>query len=195
MKKFPVDISNEQIKELPLIHFPGQIYVIDREDQVGFACDILSQAECLGFDTETRPSFKRGRSYPLSLVQLATEDKCFLFRINKLSFPDALSQLLENPDVTKIGFDLSSDFHQIRRLVNIDFQGFVDLQKYAAQWGLKNMSLKKLAAIVLGGRLSKRQRLSNWAQDNLTEGQKVYAATDAWVTLMIYKKMKSMENS
>ncbi len=192
MKKFPVDISKEQIKELPLIHFPGKIYVIDRDEQLGFAYDVLSQADELGFDTETRPSFKRGRSYPLSLVQLATEDKCFLFRINKLSFPDGLMQLFENPDITKVGFDLNSDFHQIRRLASVDFQGFVDLQKYAKEFGLKDMSLKKLTAIVLGKRLSKRQRLSNWAQDNLTEGQKVYAATDAWVTLMIYKELRAI---
>ncbi len=193
MKKFPSDISNEQIKDLPLIYFPGHIHVIDSAEKVGFAYQRLKNAQILGFDTETRPAFRKGQSYSLSLVQLATEKDCFLFRINMISFPQELREILENEKIIKVGFDLSSDFHQLRRKVkDITPKGFVDLQKYAKEFGLKNMSLKKLTAILLGHRLSKRQRLSNWEQRRLTEGQLVYAATDAWVTLILYKKLRDL---
>ncbi len=194
MKKFPSEISKEQIKQLPLIHFPGQIHIIDKPDKIDFAYKRLKQADILGFDTETRPSFRKGQSYSLSLVQLATGEESFLFRINMISFPDELRDILEDERIIKIGFDLSSDFHQLRRVVkDIQPRGFVDLQKYAREFGLKNMSLKKLTAILLGHRLSKRQRLSNWEQKHLTEGQMVYAATDAWVTLRLYQELKRYE--
>jgi len=183
------DISNEQIKQLPVIQFPGKIYVIDKPQMADQALDFLETKEILGFDTETRPSFKRGKSYNVSLIQLATEDECFLFRLNKISLPDRLKQLLENERITKVGFDLNSDFHQLRKLGPIDPKGFVDLQKLAKQSGYKDVSLRKLTALLLGKRLSKRQRLSNWNSDRLTESQLVYAATDAWVTLILYKKL------
>ncbi len=185
----PKDISNEQIKQLPVIQFPGHIYVIDRTEQVKQAVDFLSRQQILGFDTETRPSFKRGKSYNVSLIQLATENESFLFRLNKISFPDELKALLESEQVKKVGFDLNSDFHQLRKLIPIKPAGFIDLQKVAKEYGYKNMSLRKLTALLLGKRLSKRQRLSNWNSDQLTESQLVYAATDAWVTLVLYKKL------
>ncbi len=194
MKKFVPDISNEQINDLPLITFPGRIHVIDSLGKIRKAYEELKKADILGFDTETRPSFRKGRSYSLSLVQLATEEDSYLFRVNLISCADALRDILEDESITKVGFDLNSDFHQLRRVCkNIKPQGFVDLQVYAKQFGLKNMSLKKLTAIVLGQRLSKRQRLSNWEQNPLTEGQQIYASTDAWVTLLLYKRLKEIE--
>ncbi len=190
MENFSKDISKEQIKQLPLIQFPGKIYLIEQIEQVSWAVNFLKKQSVLGFDTETRPSFKRGQSYKLSLVQLATDDQCFLFRINKLSFVDELKELFEQENVTKVGFDLNSDFHQLRKVAKIDFHGFVDLQKIAKQLGFKDVSLRKLTALVMSKRLSKRQRLSNWEAEPLTDAQKVYAATDAWVTLQLYKILK-----
>ncbi len=186
------EISNEQIKQLPVIQFEGKIHVIDEISQVGQATDFLFSQDLLGFDTETRPSFKRGKSYKMSLIQLATEQECFLFRLNKIGFPQQLKDLLESPAVTKIGFDLNSDFHQLRRLTSIQPQGFEDLQKLAKEMGYKDISLRKLTALLLGKRLSKRQRLSNWNSDQLTESQLIYAATDAWVTLILYKKLMGL---
>ena len=186
------EISNEQIKQLPVIQFEGKIYVIDEISQVGQATDFLFSQDLLGFDTETRPSFKRGKSYKMSLIQLATEQECFLFRLNKIGFPQQLKDLLESSAVTKIGFDLNSDFHQLRRLTSIQPQGFEDLQKLAKEMGYKDISLRKLTALLLGKRLSKRQRLSNWNSDQLTESQLIYAATDAWVTLILYKKLMGL---
>ncbi len=194
MDRFSGDISKEQINHLPLISFPGQIYVVDYREKVKFAYERLKQADILGFDTETRPSFRRGQSYPLSLVQLSTENECFLFRINLISFPARLRDILEDENIIKVGFDLSSDFHQLRSMVkDIEPRGFVDLQKYAKEFGLKNISLRKLSAIVLGHRISKRQRLSNWEQEPLTEKQRVYAATDAWITLKLYQQLKEID--
>jgi ribonuclease D len=183
------DISDEQIKQLPVIQFPGFIHVIDSPSQVKDAVNFLSRQQYLGFDTETRPSFKRGQSYKVSLIQLATENECYLFRLNLIDFPEELKQLLENPEVKKVGFDLGSDFHQLFKLSSFKPQGFIDLQKEVKALGIKQVSLRKLTAMVLGKRLSKRQRLSNWNLQQLTEAQKVYAATDAWVTLMLYKKL------
>ncbi len=181
------DISKEEIKQLPVIQFGGQIHVIDQPWEVKDAVEFLSDQDFIGFDTETRPSFQKGVSYKVSLVQLATEEEVFLFRLNYLGFPEELKQLFEDDEVVKVGFDLNSDFSQLRKVVQFEPQGFVDLQKIAREHGFKNVSLRKLTALLLGRRLSKRQRLSNWDNEQLTEGQIVYAATDAWVTLILFK--------
>ena len=186
------DITNDQIKQLPAVQFTGNIYVIDKLEQVDWAVDFLMKQEILGFDTETRPSFKQGKSYNISLLQLATENEAFLFRLNYISFPDQLKNLIETEKPKKVGFDLNSDFHQLRKIILFEPRGFIDLQKVAKELGLKNVSLRKLTALVLGKRLSKRQRLSNWDSDQLSEAQIIYAATDAWITLVLYKKLINM---
>jgi len=194
MKKFSPDITKGEINNLPLIQFEGKIHLIDNEDKVVSACEHLRQNDILGFDTETRPSFKKGKSFFLSLMQFSTQEECYLFRINKLGIPKELRQLLEDERVKKVGFDLNSDFHQIRKRVSdINLKNFVDLKNLAKEIGIKDVSLRKLTAIVLGHRLSKRQRLSNWEQDELKQSQKVYAATDAWITLILYKKLIEIE--
>ena len=190
---FERSITDEKIKELPLERFPGEIIIIDRPEDVDPAINYLRQFDTIGFDTETKPSFRKGKHNNLSLIQLSTEDKAFLFRVNKIGFPDSLVSLLSDENIKKVGADVNSDLSQMRRLRQFKPQGFIDLQKYAKNFGIESLSLKKLAAIVLGIRISKRQRLSNWENPQLSEGQALYAATDAWVSLMIYKKMKEEE--
>ncbi len=193
MKFYSENITNEQIKQLPILQFSGEINVIDMVGQVRDAVDYLSAQEILGFDTETRPSFRKGVSYNVSLLQLATEEECFLFRLNEIGFPDELKALLEDTYVQKIGFDVPSDMRQLHKISDFTPGGFIDLQKIMKEKGYGTVSLRRLTAMVLGRRLSKRQRLSNWNSTFLSDAQRIYAATDAWVTLILYKKIMNLD--
>ncbi|MDE5579082.1 MAG: 3'-5' exonuclease domain-containing protein 2 [Alistipes sp.] len=182
-------ISNEQTAQLPAIEFRGEIRVVDRERDIAEACEYLSRQPVLGFDTETRPSFRPGVMYRVSLLQLSTPERCYLFRLNKIPLARPIQQLLGNPDVLKIGADVGGDLRSLRKLRRFRDGGFVDLQTLAPQWGIAEKSLRKLSAIVLGMRVSKAQRLSNWEAATLTPKQKLYAATDAWVCTRIYERL------
>ncbi|MDE6711389.1 MAG: 3'-5' exonuclease domain-containing protein 2 [Alistipes sp.] len=182
-------ISNEQPAQLPAIEFRGEIRVVDRERDIAEACEYLSRQPVLGFDTETRPSFRPGVMYRVSLLQLSTPERCYLFRLNKIPLARPIQQLLGNPDVLKIGADVGGDLRSLRKLRRFRDGGFVDLQTLAPQWGIAEKSLRKLSAIVLGMRVSKAQRLSNWEAATLTPKQKLYAATDAWVCTRIYERL------
>lgn len=182
-------ISNEQTAQLPAIEFRGEIRVVDRERDIAEACEYLSRQPVIGFDTETRPSFRPGVMYRVSLLQLSTPERCYLFRLNKIPLARPIQQLLGNPDVLKIGADVGGDLRSLRKLRRFRDGGFVDLQTLAPQWGIAEKSLRKLSAIVLGMRVSKAQRLSNWEAATLTPKQKLYAATDAWVCTRIYERL------
>lgn len=182
-------ISNEQTAQLPAIEFRGEIRVVDRERDIAEACEYLSRQPVLGFDTETRPSFRPGVMYRVSLLQLSAPGRCYLFRLNKIPLARPIQQLLGNPDVLKIGADVGGDLRSLRKLRRFRDGGFVDLQTLAPQWGIAEKSLRKLSAIVLGMRVSKAQRLSNWEAATLTPKQKLYAATDAWVCTRIYERL------
>lgn len=182
-------ISNEQTAQLPAIEFRGEIRVVDRERDIAEACEYLSRQPVIGFDTETRPSFRPGVTYRVSLLQLSTPERCYLFRLNKIPLARPIQQLLGNPDVLKIGADVGGDLRSLRKLRRFRDGGFVDLQTLAPQWGIAEKSLRKLSAIVLGMRVSKAQRLSNWEAAALTPKQKLYAATDAWVCTRIYERL------
>ena len=183
-------IDNEQTAALPALEFRGDIRIIDREEQIEEACRYLSAHPAIGFDTETRPSFKAGISYRVSLLQLSTEERCYLFRLNRIPLSKHLLRLLENPKVVKIGADVAGDLRSLRQLRHFRDGGFVDLQTIVGDWGIEEKSLRKMSAIVLGKRVSKAQRLSNWESSSLTDKQQLYAATDAWVCTQIYKKLQ-----
>jgi len=188
-------ITKEEIASFEVEEFPGKIYVIDNPLDAKKATRYLSQFEFLGFDTETRPSFKRGDLHSVSLIQLSTSDTCFLFRLNGNGFPLPLIDLLSNPKILKIGLSLKDDFLSMSRLLKFSPQGFVDLQKIVQKYGIEDLSLQKIYAILFRKKISKGQRLSNWEAEELTESQKKYAALDAWACLKIYEYLQQKKEA
>lgn len=182
-------IGNEEAAALPAIEFKGEIRIIEHERDILPACKHLMKQPVIGFDTETRPSFRPGVTFRVSLLQLSTPHLCYLFRLNKIPLDKSLLKLLESPEVLKIGADVAGDLRSLRQIRQFRDGGFVDLQTIAPEWGIEDKSLRKLSAIVLGQRVSKAQRLSNWEAATLTDKQKLYAATDAWVCTAIYDRL------
>ncbi len=187
---FTDKISNEQTALLPAIEFHGDIRIVEHERQIAAACKYLMEQPLVGFDTETRPSFRPGVTFRVSLLQLSTPERCYLFRLNKIPLVKPILQVLESRDVLKIGADVAGDLRSLRQIRHFRDGGFVDLQTIAPAWGIEEKSLRKLSAIVLGQRVSKAQRLSNWEATTLTPKQQTYAATDAWVCTQIYDRLQ-----
>lgn len=190
MQQYKEDIELEEIVDMPLIEFQGPIEIIDSKAKFEIAIKEIFKYSIAGFDTETRPSFKKGIMYEVALLQICCGGVCYLIRLNKIGFPDALCLWFEHDGIKKVGLSLRDDVRELRRKRQIVPQGLVDLQEIVGNYGIEALSLKKLSAIVLGGRVSKRQQLSNWESAKLTEKQEIYAATDAWVCLEIYDKLK-----
>ena len=186
MKK---SISNDELAELPLSSFEGVIHVIEQLEDLDLALEYLSRQSILGFDTETRPAFKKGQIYPVSLLQLSTSDQAFLFRINKIGLPVGLTKILASPAILKMGVAIRDDIKILQRIAPFKAGGFIELQDFVKNYGIENFSLKKLSAIVLGFRISKSARLTNWDAPELSEQQLIYGATDAWVSCEIYKRL------
>ncbi len=191
MSKFAPTITKEALAALPPLSFGGQIVVIDRPEQIDAACDELLGESQIGFDTESRPAFRRGVVNRIALLQLSTATKCYLFRLNKIRLDKAILKILESNRITKVGLSVTGDIRELETLRRFRPRGFVDLQSLVPAHGIEELSLVKIAAITLGHRISKAQRLSNWEAVQLTEAQKIYAATDAWVCLSIHKAMES----
>lgn len=183
---FRKSISDEELAALPLSVFEGKIHLIEKIEQVSEAVEYLKKQPILGFDTETRPTFKKGQNHQVALLQLATADEAFLFRTNLIGLSPGLIKILGSPSIVKSGAAIRDDIKILQRITPFKPGGFVELQEMAKTYGIENFSLKKLAAIVNGIRISKSQRLTNWEAPVLTEQQQVYAATDAWISYMIY---------
>ena len=180
-------ITKEEIADFDVEEFPGKIYLINNPVDARKAVRYLSQFKFLGFDTETRPSFTKGLLHSTSLIQIATFDTCFLFRLSESGFPSSLIDLLSNPEILKIGLSLKDDFMSMSRLLKFSPQGFIDLQKIVQKHDIEDLSLQKIYAILFRKKISKTQRLSNWDAEKLSEAQKKYAALDAWACLKIYE--------
>lgn len=191
--KFEADISPEALAELPLSSYTGACVVVDDPEQVADAINDLCTESVIGFDTETKPNFKKGKSNTnsVALLQLANSRVVYLFRLKKTGLPISLIQFLSNPAYLKIGVAIHEDLNALKKVRPFLEAGFIDLQKLAKTYGIDSMSLKKLAAIVLSVRISKSQQLSNWESDNLSPQQILYAATDAWLSLEIYINLKA----
>lgn len=187
---FRETITKEEMTELPLLHFEGPIHIINDYEQFRKIKPILNDVHHIGFDTEAKPSFKKGRINQISLIQLATEHDAYLLRINKLGLLPEIIKLLENPLVKKIGVSLADDIRGLQRLKKFHPAGIVELQDVVKRIGIEDQSLKKITAIILGNRISKRQQLSNWESPSLTVPQQTYAATDAWLCIKLYKVIK-----
>lgn len=186
---FQATISKEEVNQLPIASFTGEIVVVDDMDKFHRAMKILKKYKLVGLDTETRPSFRKGELNKISLLQISTENQCFLFRIHLIQFPDELKKYLAKLSIKKIGVALHDDIIGLQKLGEFKARNFVDLQSIVNDYGIMELGLQKLYAILLKGKISKKQRLSNWENTELTESQKLYAATDAWATLMIYKEL------
>jgi len=187
-------ITEEEIRQLPRKEFDGEIFLIDTMDKLDQAMEMLKGETLFGFDTETRPSFKKGMLNEVSLLQLATADRAFLFRLNRIGFPGPLRRLCEDDRVYKIGLALRDDLVGLKRLGDFDPRGFIDLQDMADKHSIPHNGLKKLAALFLHYRISKSRskRLSNWEADKLGPKQVRYAATDAWICYELYRVMKKL---
>lgn len=192
MQAYPTCISKDAISELPLAFFPGSIVVVETDLQVEKALAFLSMQRLVGFDTETKPVFSKGKKNKVALMQVATEDVCFLFRLNTIGLSDAINDFLGDAAIKKIGLSLRDDFLMLRaRNAALKTEGFIDLQDVAKTLGITDSSLQKIYALLFGEKISKSQRLSNWEATQLTTGQQNYAALDAYACLKIYRKLSA----
>lgn len=191
MDNLRLAISKEAVSQLPPVEYDGGIQVVDTIDKARVALRELTRARIVGFDTETRPSFRKGQLHKVALMQLATDDFCFLFRLNKLGLFDQLRDFLENPAVTKIGLSIHDDFMVLGRSGEIAPRGFIELQSFVKEYNIADTSLQKIYAIVFGRCISKSQRLTNWEAAELTPGQQRYAAIDAWACLQLYRHLSA----
>ncbi len=179
-------ITKEQVATLPVVSFPGRTILIDNAADARSAISWLAKQSMVGFDTETRPSFRKGCVHKPSLMQLSTPDECFLLRLNHIGMSEPLIDFLQNDKITKIGLSVNDDFRCLHRIAPFEPGGFVELQDYVKQFGIADNSLQKIYAIIFNGRISKAQRLTNWEADHLTDAQQAYAALDAWACMKIY---------
>jgi ribonuclease D len=186
---FAPSISKEALRDLPAGQFNGHIHMIDNELSAREACSALINEPVLGFDTETRPSFKKGTIHRVSLLQLATAEDAYLFRLNKIGLPLYLAEILSRRSQLKIGIAIRDDIRHLKALNPFKPEGFVELQEFVRQFGIENSGLSKLAGIILKFRISKSQQLTNWENGILTLPQQLYAATDAWAAFEIYHKL------
>ena len=190
-KRFPERLNKEHIKNFPIISFKGKIHLIKEKKDLKEALKILRRESVLGFDTETRPSFKKGENYSVSLLQLSTSDEAFLFRLNHLGLADELVSLLEDPGILKVGVAILDDVRALSKLKKFDAEGFVELANIGSELGIVTCGLRNLAAIFFGVRISKKAQLTNWERPEFNSGQALYAATDAWICLKMYRFLES----
>lgn len=190
-------ITPQEIEKLEYASFPGKMYVIDSVGaEFNRAITYLRSQKIIGFDTETRPCFSQNQPrYGVALLQLSGPEKAFLFRINKIGMHRRLCNILANPKIIKVGAAVHDDIRGLQKYHEFKPASFVDLQKIVWEWGIKDKAVKKMAAIILGFRISKTQQLSNWEADVLSESQCKYAATDAWVCREMYIKLMNSEKN
>lgn len=174
---------------MPVVAFDGKITLVEEPEQLAEAIETLRRSEFLGVDTETRPSFTRGVRYKISLLQISNLEECFLFRLNKIGFPPELAQLLADEKIMKVGLALRDDFAGLNRLTKFRPANHVDIQTVAKEYGILELGLQKVFAIIFERKISKAQQLTNWESPVLTEQQQRYAATDAWASLLIYMQL------
>ncbi|MCK3684094.1 3'-5' exonuclease [Maribellus sp. YY47] len=184
---FRESISNEELTEMPLKWFEGRIVMVDSDHKLQQAVEELSKHKIIGFDTETKPSFKKGVGNKVALLQLSTRHTAYLIRVNRVGLPDEIRAILSDKSIIKPGVAIRDDIKGLQEITAFEPAGFVELQDQAKDMGIQNFSLKKLTAIACGFRISKGQQLSNWEASELTEAQQIYAATDAWAALVIFE--------
>ena len=187
--QYPAKINKDIVRELPVAQTDCEIEVIDSANEVATAVDCLMQEEVVGFDTETKPSFTHGKSNKIALMQISTAKKCFLFRLQMIGKSEEFKNFLENEKIKKIGLALHGDLRNLRVWDKFTPKNFIDLQKIVIQYGIEELGLQRIYAIIFGKKISKSQQLSNWEAKILNQAQQIYAATDAWACREIYLKL------
>lgn len=186
-----ISIPKNIISELTQVTFDGNIYVIDSMSKMRIAVNALRKEQLVGFDSETRPAFFKGKTNQVALLQISSLEDCFLFRTNKIGIPEKLKQFIEDESIKKIGLSLNNDFNAMGRFADITPRGFIDIQSLVKEYDIVDQSLQRIYAILFGKKISKSQRLSNWEAPTLTPAQQQYAAIDAHACLEIYNYLKS----
>lgn len=186
---FVPHISKDLVQWMPLVRFDGEVIIVDEPSKIPDSIEYLSAQSVLGVDTETRPSFTRGVRYPTALVQVATTERCYLFRLTHIGMPKPLADIFANPNICKVGLAFKDDLNGLRRRRDFKPANCVDLQQIAPNYGIQDLGLQKMFAICFGKKISKAQQLTNWESSHLTHEQARYASTDAWATLLIYNKL------
>lgn len=196
MKQIKNTITKAEIATMPKVQFPGRVFVIYTETEANKAVEYLKSQSIVGVDTETRPSFKKGATHKVALLQISTTDTCFLFRLNQIGMPESLQEFLMS-DILKIGLSLKDDFTMLRRRKDVHAEegNWIELQDYVSRFGIEDRSLQKIFANLFGQKISKSQRLSNWEAETLSESQIRYAATDAWACVEIYNCLEEMDRT
>ncbi len=188
------DISKEELKKYPVRAYEGPVTVVEDPSAVNDCIQSIRKHRVIGFDTETKPMFRKNQNHQVALIQLAIPGEVFLFRIHKTGMPSGLISLFEDRNITKAGVSIHDDISRLKKLFPFEPGAFFELQEYSNRFGIESNSLRKLSAIILGFRVSKSQQLSNWENNILSEGQIIYAATDAWVCLEIFNKLSEFDN-
>lgn len=192
MKKIYSKFNKQLISGLPQVLFKGRIETILSETEAEKAVNYLLSQDIIGFDTETKPMFKAGRQNEVALLQVSSNDVCFLFRLNHIGMPACILRLLSDSSNIKVGLSWHDDIRMLKKRAEFTPGEFVELQDMVHEYGIMDLSLQKLYANIFGEKISKAQRLSNWEADVLSEQQKLYAATDAWACVMIYQELLRM---
>lgn len=193
VKKPAFFIEKEKINELPIGAFPGKISMIlpgSPQEKIDHAVRVLKNGSILGFDTETKPSYRKGESHPIAIIQLSTERQAFIFRVVDSKIPPGLRGILQDPGILKIGQGLKHEIRTMKKELGVEGRGFIDMLDIAHKLDCVPKSVRGLTALFLGFRITKSAQRTNWARRELSEKQKLYAATDAWACLMVYERMK-----
>lgn len=187
--RFAEHITKEDMRAMPLLAFEGNIHVIDSEKECNKAVKALRNFDVLGFDTEKKPTFNKGEYNHTAMVQLSTLEDAYLFRLNEMGYPTSLFDLMSDGSILKLGISIDDDLKDLNKARKFKPQNFTDLNDVVRELGVKHMGVKKLAAVILGARISKNQQVTNWEADKLTPAQQKYAATDAWICLAIHEEL------
>jgi ribonuclease D len=183
-------MQKDEINECPIRRYEGKVHLIRSASELPGAVSQLEKEGILGFDTETRPAYRKGESYPPALLQLAGENEVFIFQLRFTGLPHPLLGILSNPNIIKAGVSLNYDIRELRNLAQFEPGGFVDIGELAKKNGIQNHGLRGLAAVLLGFRISKSAKTTNWDRSELMPAQILYAATDAWVGRELYMEMQ-----
>lgn len=189
---FDKEITKEQVNELPLQRYEGKVVVVSNAEQLAAALQELNEASVIGFDTESKPTFRKGDYNPPAMIQMAIPGKVFLIRIHLTGFTEELRALFSNKDIIKAGISIRDDMKDLQKLANFHPESVVDLNHLTQEIGVVNIGVRSLAGIFLGIRISKSQQTSNWEREELSQSQLTYAATDAWVCLKIYERLDEL---
>ena len=187
------EISKAEVNDFPLWSYEGKVVVINHEKMIAAAIHNLSKAQTIGIDTETKPSFTKGKVNRVALLQLAIPSVVYLIRLNTIGLPPGIANILEDPKILKIGIATRDDKKELHRDFGCQPQNVLDLNQYAKKLGFVSIGARKLTALVLGKRISKSQQTSNWEKEKLSHRQILYAATDAWICLEIYQTLQSKQ--